>query len=312
MENTKFYIMNIHYFYKRINFLIFKIKLHNPIGFAYITFLVLKGYFSFFVEFFFPLKKSLLPLDVIITVHPKDKLKIEDCLKGIKRNVLHNIKKIFLVGPYDEDLIYLSKKYFCEYINEEKILRKKNLNINYIFNGVDRSGWLYQQLLNYKAVTILGEENFKLAVDCDTVFSRRQRFEKNKRIVFNACDDFHKPYFNSLKKLLNLENKLNISFTSHHIVYNKSYLIEMLIFLEKKYKTIWYKAILDNLDYKNNTKSNHSEFETYAQYVIKNYRNKVQIEYWFNKTVFKENKKKIKDIFDCFFYKSLSFHSWND
>jgi hypothetical protein len=40
------------------------------------------------------------------------------------------------------------------------------------------------------------------------------------------------------------------------------------------------------------------------------FRNSVKVEYWFNKDVRKKDLLNIKDIFNSFFYKSLSFHHW--
>lgn len=289
-----------------MNFL--KIKYYNIINNLIKTYLKIKGYIFFLYEFFFPLKKSLLPIDVIITVHPKDFDKLENCIIGVKKNILHDINKLFLIGPNDKKLIKIAKKFSCNFINEDELLNKKDLRINYIYNGVDRSGWLYQQLLNYKAVITLGDEKFKLAINSDTIFCKKQRFEKNKKIIFNVCDSYYLPHLLVAKKILNLEKFSYISFTSHHIIYNKLILNEMVSLIEDRFKSKWYRAILNNLDYWEH--SNHSEFETYAQYVLTNHRNDVKIEYWFNKTVFLKDQNNIENIFDCFFYKSISFHSW--
>ena len=120
------------------------------------------------------------------------------------------------------------------------------------------------------------------------MFSKKQKFEKNKKIVFNASDSYHAPYFVAAKRLLDLKNVTNISFTSHHIIYDKKILLEMLKYIEGKYQDKWYNSIIKNIEY--NHLSNHSEFETYAQYVMSKYRKLTKVEYWFNKTVFKQDK----------------------
>ena len=287
-----------------------KVKNYPNFGYLNIFFLKIFGYFYFFLEFFFPIKKSLLPIDIIITIAPKDIDKLENCLIGIKKNILHPIKKIFIVGKKNFKLKSVEKLFSCIHIEESDLLNKKKLRIRYKYNNIDRSGWLYQQLLNYQAVILLGKERYKLAINSDTVFSKKQKFEKNKKIVFNASDSYHTPYFNAAKRLLDLKNVTNISFTSHHIIYDKKILFEMLKYIEGKYKDKWYNSIIKNIEY--NQLSNHSEFETYAQYVMSKYRKLTKVEYWFNKTVFKQDKKNFIDIFNSFFYKSLSFHSWID
>lgn len=285
-----------------------EIKIYPNYGYFYILYIKIVGYIKFFIEIIFPLKKSLIPLDVIITVAPKDIDKLENCLLGIKKNIFHKISNIFIIAKKNSKLEEIEKKFSCIHVEEDSLLNKISLGIKYIYNDIDRSGWLFQQLLNYQAVITLGKEKFKLAIDSDTVFCRKQKFENNKKIILNAANSYHIPYFNAAKELLDLKNVTNVSFTSHHIIYNTEYLLEMLNYLQKKYNKVWYKAIIENIDY--NCLSNHSEFETYAQFIVNKYKHTIKVEYWFNKTVFKEDHKKISNIFDCFFYKTLSFHSW--
>jgi hypothetical protein len=286
----------------------FEIKIYPNYGYFYILYIKLLGYIKFFIEIVFPLKKSLLPLDVIITVAPKDINKLENCLIGVKKNILHTISNIFIIGKKDPKLEQIEKNFSCVHVEEDYLINKNSLGIKYILKGIDRSGWLFQQLLKYKAVIILGNEKFKLIIDADTVFCRKQKFEKNNKIIFNASNSYHLTYFDAAKNLLDLKKVTNVSFVSHHIIYNKEYLSEMLNYLEKKYDKVWYRAIIENIDY--DCMSNFSEFESYAQFVMSKYKHTTKVEYWFNKTIFRENKKYIPNIFDCFFYKSLSFHSW--
>jgi hypothetical protein len=285
-----------------------EIRIYPKYGYLYILYLKLSGYINFILEIFFPLKKSSVALDVIITVATKDINKLENCLLGIKKNILHKISNIFIIGEKNPELERIEKKFECIHVEENFLLKKNSLGIKYFFNKIDRSGWLFQQLLNYQAVISLGNEKFKLSIDSDTVFCKKQKFEKNNKIVFNAANSYHLPYFVSAKNLLDLKEVTNISFTSHHVIYNKEYLLEMLLYLEKKYGQIWHRAIIENIKY--DSLSNHSEIETYAQFVMEKYKHSVKIEYWFNRTVFQKNKKKFANIFNCFLYKTLSFHAW--
>jgi hypothetical protein len=269
-----------------------------------------KGIISFFFEFFFPLKMSPTNVDVIITVHPKDIQNLEKCIYAVKINLLHKVKNFFIISQYHPELKKIITKNSCTFIEENKVLNKDILKINYKYKNLDRSNWLYQQLLNYQAVISLGDSDLKFAINSDTILSKKQKFKKGNKLVLNVCDSYYLDHLFISKKLLNINNFSNYSFTSHHIMYSKKYLMEMLNLLETKFKKRWYNAILDNLDY--SIHSNHSEFETYGQYVMNRYKSNIKLEYWFNKTMFANNRKKIKNIFNCFFYKSLSFHSWID
>lgn len=284
----------------------FKIYLNKIFKF----FLKTKGIISFFLEFLFPLKKDLTDVDVIITVHPKDIQNLEKCIKAVKINLLHKINNFFIISQYHHELKKIITKNSCIFIEENKVLNKDILQINYKYKNQDRSNWLYQQLLNYQAVISLGDSDLKFAIDSDTILSKKQKFKKGNKLVLNVCDSYYLDHLFISKKLLSINNFSNYSFTSHYIIYSKKYLMELLNLLETKFKKRWYNAILDNLDY--SIHSNHSEFETYGQYVMNRYKSNIKLEYWFNKTMFANNRKKIKNIFNCFFYKSLSFHSWID
>ena len=76
--------------------------------------------------------------------------------------------------------------------------------------------------------------------------------------------------------------------------------------IEKRFKEKWYYAIYNNVN--KNLHACHSDFETYAQFVFNYHRNSMKIEYWFNKTIFKD--KSISNYFNQFILKSISFHSW--
>ena len=273
-------------------------------------FLKIKGLISFVFEVFIPLKKSSENVDVIISVHPKDIVTLENCINAVKINLLHNIKNVFIISQNDPEVQKIAITNSCIFIEENKVLNKDILQINYKYNNQDRSNWLYQQLLNYQAVISLGDSDLKFAINSDTILSKKQKFKKGNKLVLNVCDSYYLDHLFISKKLLSINNFSNYSFTSHHIIYSKKYLMELLNLLETKFKKRWYNAILDNLDY--SIHSNHSEFETYGQYVMNRYKSNIKLEYWFNKTMFGNNRKKIKNIFNCFFYKSLSFHSWID
>ena len=291
-----------------LNYRYLQFKSFPDFGYLYLMYLIMKGYVIFFFELVFPVKKSAIPIDVIITVAPKDVSKLENCLIGIQKNVLHPISKIFVIGIMSNELDSIEKKFKCTHVNEKELLDKNQLKIKYIYNNIDRSGWLFQQFLNYQGVLDLGNENFKLAVDADTVFSKKQKFIKNGKMVFNATNSYHYPYFFVASQLLDLNKMTKVSFTSHHILYNKKIFTEMINYIEKKYNKKWYKAILNVLNF--SILSNHSDFETYAQFVMNNYKKFVIVEYWFNKDIYEKDLKSFSNIFDTFFYKSLSFHHW--
>lgn len=268
--------------------------------------LKVKGIFEIFYQKLFEKKNSTLAVDVIITLHPKDNKILKDCLKGIKKNLMHSIRKIYIITKNSNKIKSLINEFDCIFVNEKSVLDLEKNQINYRPNNIDRSGWLYQQLLNYSGVISLGECEYKFCINADTILARQQKFFKNNKVVFNACDDYHYDYFDIAKKLLNIKKTSLFSFTSHSMLYKKSVMLDMLKLIEINFKTKWYLAILENVN--KNLHSCHSDFETYAQYFYNYHKKSMIIEYWFNKTVFKDTK--ILNYFNHLMYKSISLHSW--
>lgn len=269
-------------------------------------FLKITTLFKMIVNKFLPKKKSEKKLDIIITVAPKDFNKLTDCINSLRKYLLDNISNIYLVAPIDEKIFDIAKINNCIFVDENILLDKEKLNIQYIYKKKDRSNWLYQQFLNYKAVTKLGEENYKLAFNADTIMVCYQKFLIGDKIVFNISNDYHIPYFEIAKNVLSLDTITNFSFTSHHIVYDKTILIEMLQKIERESGVEWFNAIIQKCNFEEF--SCHSEFETYGQYYYNYYRHNMILEYWYNLTQNKINN--INQIKKKLFCKSISNHHW--
>ena len=80
----------------------------------------------------------------------------------------------------------------------------------------------------------------------------------------------------------------------------------MLKTIKKKFRQPGYLTILNNINL--DLYFCCTSFDTYAQFFYNIYKKFIKIEYWFNKTVFKNIK--INNFFNHFIYKSISFHSW--
>ena len=294
------------------NFIKYKILFHFETKFRFkkfnLYFLKISTGFKMLINKFLPKIKSKKKIDIIITVAPKDFNKVTDCINSLRKYLLDNIANIYLVGPIDKKIFNISKINNCIFVDENNLLEKEKLNIEYIYKKKDRSNWLYQQLLNYKAVMKLGEENYKLAFNADTIMTSYQKFLIGNKIVFNISSDYHKPYFDIAKKLLNLNSITNFSFTSHHIIYDKRILLEMLEIIERESEVEWFKAIIKKCNY--DELSCHSEFETYGQFYYNYYRHNMILEYWFNLTQTKKGN--INFIKKGLFCKSISNHHWSE
>jgi len=292
------------FIYTLLSFFETKFKFRN----IYLIFLKIITGTKMMFKKFLPKIKDENSLDIIITVAPKDFNKVTECITSLKKYLLNKINNIYLISPLDNKIIDLAKKHNCIFVDENSLLNKEKLNIRYFYQKKDRSNWLYQQFLNYEAAIKLGNENYKLAFNADTVMTCYQKFLNGNKVVFNISDEYHKPYFNVARKILNLKKITNFSFTSHHMIYDKEILLEMLKKIEQENDIEWFKAIIKKCDF--DELSCHSEFETYGQFYYNFYRHKMILEYWFNYTEIK--KSNINQIKKGLFCKSISKHHWTE
>ncbi len=271
----------------------------------FILYLKIYGCFKSILNLFFLEIKKDTSLDIIITTAEKDFDKIEKCVQSLRLYLLHNISSIFIVAPKKNKIIEISKKLNCIFVDENEIINKNELKFEYVVNNLNRFGWIYQQLLNFKSVLSLGKERYKLSFDSDTELVKKQKFIFGNKTQFNVSDEYHEPYFSVAKKILNLDVNTNFSMTSHHMIYDRLIMSEMLKKIENVTNKDWINGIISNSDLSNI--SCHCEYETYGQYYYNYYRNQMKLEYWFNKTIFKN--KKI-NFLEKIYYKSISNHEW--
>lgn len=271
----------------------------------FILYLKIYGYFKSILDLFFLKITKDTNLDIIITTAEKDFDKIEKCVKSLRLYLLHNISSIFIVAPKKNKIIEISKKLKCTFVDENEIINKNELNFEYVVNNLNRFGWIYQQLLNFKSVLSLGNERYKLSFDSDTELLKKQKFIFGDKVQFNVSDEYHEPYFSVAKKILDLNVNTNFSMTSHHMIYDRLIMSEMLKKIETVTNKNWINGIISNSDLSN--QSCHCEYETYGQYYYNHYRSQMKLEYWFNKTIFKD---KEINFFEKIYYKSISNHEW--
>jgi hypothetical protein len=254
---------------------------------------------------------SKLELDILIPSVDKDLDILPYVIDSAKKNILHPIKNIYIVSPDSEKIKDLCTQKGCIFIDERSILPITKKDIKYNANGLDRSGWLYQQLLKWAGDVFCTAEYF-LVLDSDTVLIRPQVFEVNGKIIFDFADEYHKPYFDAAGRLLNKTVICPVSFTSHHILIQVSKMRELKDLLEKQFHTSWYEAIMNTID--KSQMSGHSDYETYGQFMYFNYKDEMLVEYWSNLSLRRDAIKYLEKLQARYgkHYKTLSFHSYNE
>lgn len=249
--------------------------------------------------------KSKIIVDVVIPTVEKDIEIVERCIKSIQQNLMHPIGSIFIVAPLSDRIMKMAKDNNCKFILEDTIVDGITKgDIRYTVNGLDRSGWLFQQLIKL-SVDEFTQHDYVLVMDSDTVLARPVKYIHNGKMILNISDEHHDVYYEVYRKLMGESVLSDRSFVAHGMLFSKELLREMKRFIAEKNNKKWEVAILDNVDYTNI--SGFSEYETYGNYLLRYHPDKVKIEYWFNKAV-----RHINEVSKApGFYKSISLHSYN-
>lgn len=204
-------------------------------------------------------------VDIVIPVIPKDLNILPFCLEGIRNNIANRIKDIYIVGPEDKRITEFVKIHNLKFVKEDDVLGFGVKDVQYVTNdGINRSGWLFQQFLKLSG-NIGTCENY-VTVDSDHILIRPHVFlTKEGRFVFYRSQEFHLPYMLANKKLLGSFKMPLLSNVAHKMVFNKGILRDLKADIEERSKLSWIESIMRVLD-KDDT-SAFSEFELYAQYI---------------------------------------------
>ena len=220
--------------------------------------------------------------DIVITIGPNDKDIIYKQIEFTKKNII-GYRNIYLIS-YDPNIIIDG----CITINENSFPFSLE-TVSKIHGSLDRNGWYLQQLLKLYALLIIPDILDKcLVIDADTFFLKPTKFIKNNKCLYNFGDEYHIPYFIHMLKLDEDLVKVyqNISGICHHMMFEKKYIIEIINKIEEKHNDKFYNIFLKLVIDVNH--SGASEYEIYFNYMLKNYRNNVDIRQlkWCNTSIF--------------------------
>lgn len=257
-----------------------------------------------------PQAPSSMPIDVIIPVVEKDLLALPHVINGVRTHVKHPLVQIYIVAPASESIGAVAKATGCIFINETTVCATTKQQINFVVNGKDRSGWIYQQLLKLNFDKLGTCENY-LVVDADTVFIKDTAFERKGKLYFDFSDEYNEAYYKSYELITGMKHNSRVSFIAHYMLFTKARLKELKQKIEQHSNKGYTDAIIQ-LKEKVFNNSNFSEYETYANYCITMYPHAYRIRYWFNNSL---RNSELKDINTAAAlhkgkHKSISFHAY--
>jgi hypothetical protein len=220
------------------------------------------------------------PLDVVIVCSLKDLENLRFSVPAARRHLKPSVRRIIIIAPHLDKIIEFCRVSDCVYIDEADVLPITLEDVgSYTVDGVDRRGWLYQQLLKFGADAI-AEGPAYIVLDADTVLASDQTLQDGARQVLNVSDEMHLPYREAYKRLLGQRPISPVSFVSHYMLLDKRVLQKLKETIEVRSGATWYETILRCVN--RQEASGFSEYETYGNFLCYTYPGKVRFEYWSN------------------------------
>lgn len=250
------------------------------------------------------------PIEAYLLTAPKDISVAPYAIAGIRRHLRHPISKITLIGPDVEPLRKLAIDTDCTFLDENSILPIKLSDLNLQIQGMNRSGWMFQQLLKL-GIHQRCETSRYYTIDSDTVLVRPLKLEVDGKTVLFHSDEHHEPYFRKIRTLLGIEPPTPISFVAHQMCFQPARIAELLKIIESRFPgKPWYEILIETLDLQEI--SDFSEFETYGQWMLAEHPDEIHREYFFNLAMTRDNITDVEQLAEKFGnqYNSVSFHGY--
>ena len=249
-------------------------------------------------------------IDCLIVAAAKDAAIIGYTVEGLRRNLLHPEPRITIIGQDAPGLEELAARLEVGFVSERDVLPFTKSDIDYRFNGTDRSGWLFQQLLKLAGDRVVTTEHY-LVIDADTVLVRPQSFMRDTQPVLLHSDEHHAPYFDVAARLLGVPTDNPLSHVAHMMLFSVNRLQALQRHLENRHGQPWYDAIIANT--RRDTGSGFSEFELYGQWCALTYPTETLHEYWYGRSLSYDGLRSGADLEQCYGhdYCAVSFHSYS-
>lgn len=218
-----------------------------------------------------PLTPSREEIDVVIPIIAKDLNILPLCLEGVRRQVPHPIKDVYIVAPEQQEIAGFCKNNGLRFVEEGAVLGFTPKDLNLIIHNPDgttrnRSGWLFQQLV--KLSGLVGTCRHYLCIDADHVLLRPHVFlTEDDKTVFYMSYEEHQPYYDNIHKLMPGLPLADLSYVDHKMLFDKEQLKELHRVLSQRSGRSWTEAILDSYD--RSSFAGFSEFELYGNFVAK-------------------------------------------
>jgi len=211
-----------------------------------------------------------LHLVIFCGPHYKDYL-LDHCVYCIEQNVQDKFVSRTIVA--DLDFEYPG----FDIVTDQEIWDQ--IDPDFTYKKLFQSNWARQQILKLSVDKI--KTGKVLIVDADLFFLKPIRFvvENKYNIYTSSEDDYFKPYFDTVKFLINKNKIYSYSFVTDFALFDCDILAKLKTTIEQHTHTNWVDAIntvmLEQEDHSNYFGQGLSEFELYGTYLYSEHFDKI-------------------------------------
>lgn len=212
------------------------------------------------------------PLTVVVPAVEKDAELLDHCLRSIRESLVHPISDLWVVAPESDRVRAIATAHKARFVPEDVILPRPARELK-------TRGWVLQQLIKFNAANHVATPDY-LVLDADTIFLRPQTFFRSGKTVLRYSDQYELLYNRSLELVFGHRRRFPVSFVTHHMLFNRDKVKQLLAFLESRFKKTWWEAILHEVD--QGHLISFSEYELYGHFIMAQpgWRKYFVLEYW--------------------------------
>lgn len=221
-------------------------------------------------------KGKQIPYSVMIPVAKKDAKFVSVVIKYVIQN-LDSIDHIFLITNkklFKQIVSGIKNEDICTLVDEDSLI--KGLSFDYVRNilmatpkmNINSVGWYFQQLLKYAFAQSKYCGEYYLTWDSDTLPISRLFFFQDGQPLFTAKKEYHKPYFETMQKLIGMGKTAPYSFIAEHMIFRKEFVLELIDAINNSQikGRNWIEKIINACDLQEEGGPYFSEFETYGTF----------------------------------------------
>jgi len=206
-------------------------------------------------------------IDVVIPAIEGDLDILPLCIEGVRKNVQHPLGNIYIVSPDTKKIRDFALQHQLVFTDETAVMGYTPGSIGYTtYNGLNRSGWIFQQLIKLSGKA--GAGRYYLVIDADHILLKPHVFlTAAKKTILYQSAECHLPYYRNIKKILGFYPVSVLSYVAHKMLFDKSALSSLQNAIETKDGTgkSWDEVIISHLD--TMQVACFSEFELYGNFL---------------------------------------------